>query len=219
MTTDDSPVPDLHGWLTQQIDRVEETARDATNGPWYAEPPDTTWGEDKDAELAGGGKLLATLAYERNGYLNADHIAMHNPANVLRRCAADRRILARHRLDPGAYWMDAAACEGCGSEGEMGDPVTENLNDCPELLDLGHAHGLTEEILAELDRPQDGERPEPGPGFLMSDSIAGAMYGRLFATVINARPMEPSPEEKAIRILEPELKKIPSYIPTTKDQQ
>jgi hypothetical protein len=107
-------VPDLHGWITQQIDAAEEYA--------------------------------------------LDHII--NPTNALRRCEADRRILARHRLDPDAYWAEAAMCEGCGTEGEMGYPVTENLNDCPELLDLAYAHGLTPEILGTLDRPGTPPRPE-----------------------------------------------------------
>ena len=75
------------------------------------------------------------------------------------RCEADRRILARHRLDPNVTYEPA--CEGCGTYGDMGLSEVDNLNDCPELLDLAHAHGLTPEILAGLDRPQEGERPEP----------------------------------------------------------
>ncbi|MEV7654659.1 hypothetical protein AB0O39_10855 [Streptomyces anulatus] len=81
---------------------------------------------------------------------------------VRRRCEADRRILARHRVDPDAAdsRLFATACEGCGTEGECFDPVTDNVNDCPELLDLAHAHGITPDVLAGLDRPQP---PEPTP--------------------------------------------------------
>ncbi|MFZ3592321.1 hypothetical protein [Streptomyces sp. BH104] len=81
-----------------------------------------------------------------------------DPAPILRRCEADRRILARHRLDPDAAGsrVFAAACHGCGTEGDCDDPVT----DCPELRDLAHAHGLTPEILAGLDRP---DAPDPRP--------------------------------------------------------
>ena len=81
---------------------------------------------------------------------------------VLRRCEADRRILARHTLEPdyADSPLFATACRGCGTEGDCDDPVTDNINDCPELLDLAHAHGLTDEILAGLDRPQ---APEPTP--------------------------------------------------------
>ncbi|MER6183017.1 hypothetical protein [Streptomyces sp. NPDC001652] len=79
---------------------------------------------------------------------------------LLLRIEADRRILVRHRIDPSRVedWMYATACEGCGDWGEFGYPNSENLNDCPELLDLGHAHGLTDEILAGLDRPEPPER-------------------------------------------------------------
>ncbi|CAL9366234.1 hypothetical protein [Streptomyces sp. enrichment culture] len=81
-----------------------------------------------------------------------------DPIPILRRCEADRRILARHRIDPGQAGSVtyAAACEGCGID-DWGLPDIDNLNDCPELLDLAHAHGLTEETLAGLDRPQPGE--------------------------------------------------------------
>lgn len=110
---------DLHAWITQQVDRVEQLIDE---GEW---PPSQTEG-------------------------------------VRLRCEADRRILARHALDPARAdsWMFATACMGCGVMGDCDDPVTENLSDCPDLLDLGYAHGLTAEILAGLDRPQP---PDPTP--------------------------------------------------------
>lgn len=161
-------MPDLHGWITQQVDAAEAYA--------------------------------------------LDHIL--NPVNALRRCEADRRILNRHRLNPNAIWYEAAMCAGCGDEGEMCYPRTENLNDCPELLDLAHAHGLTPEILASLDRPKEGERPEPAERGLIPDALYQAMTESLTRHILATRPVEPSPKEKAIRILEPELKKIPGYVPT-----
>lgn len=102
---------DLHAWITQQVDRVEQLIGE---GEW---PPSQEDG-------------------------------------VRLRCEADRRILARHRLATEWTWAHDAPCHGCGTEGDCDDPVTENLNDCPELLDLAHAHGLTDEILAGLDRAQ-----------------------------------------------------------------
>lgn len=164
-------MPDLHGWITQQVDEAEE--------------------------------------------YTLDHIL--NPTNALRRCEADRRILNRHRLNPDAYWADAAMCHGCGDEGEMAYPRTENLNDCPELLDLAYAHGLTPEILAGLDRPQEGERPEPTGRSLIPDAIAEAVYGQLLATFLGTRPVKPRPEVKALEILAPELAKIPGYTPAAEE--
>jgi hypothetical protein len=94
-------------------------------------------------------------AVERS--IEDDCIPSDEAAPILRRCEADRRILARHHRDPDCLaW---ASCKGCGND-DWGLPHVDNLNDCPELLDLAHAHGITPEILAGLDRPQ---LPEPTP--------------------------------------------------------
>ncbi|MDX2757895.1 hypothetical protein [Streptomyces europaeiscabiei] len=101
------------------------------------------------------------------------------------RCEADRRILARHRLDPNVTYEPA--CEGCGTYGDMGLAEVDNLNDCPELLDLAHAHGLTGEILVGLDRPQP---PEPKP----------RIGGRLgFADILATPPITTSDVPAALR--------------------
>ncbi len=89
------------------------------------------------------------------------HAVLVDPTPVLRRCEADRRILARHRLDPNVTYEPA--CEGCGTYGYADLSNVDNLNDCPELLDLAHAHGITPDILAGLDRPTPPE-PEPRDG-------------------------------------------------------
>jgi hypothetical protein len=134
---------DLHAWITQQVDRAERIAQAA------------------DPLL---GNLISQVEYvDAEVRADGQHIDSHLPAAVLRRCEADRRILARHRLKPAAAnTTHAAACDGCGVEWvqDYCEPITENLNDCPELLDLAHAHGITPEILASLDRPQP---PEPQP--------------------------------------------------------
>lgn len=148
---------DLHAWITKQVDRAEETARavEDRSAPW-----DGQWMADGNSAVRtvnghvlfyrhGSGPLKPGLA---------DHVALHDPAAILRRCEADRRILARHRLDPDVTYEPA--CKGCGTYGDQELSNVDNVNDCPELLDLAHAHGLTDEILAGLDRPQ---RPEPSP--------------------------------------------------------
>lgn len=206
-------MPDLHGWITQRVGHLEALCRSADKEhgrDWAA-----TWtARTDDFELLDTNGTLVARNLQPGA---AGLLALHDPAGVLRRCEADRRILARHRLDPDASWMDAAACEGCGTEGEMDYARTENLNDCPELLDLGYAHGLTVEILAGLDRPQDGERPKRTGQSFIADALADAMYGQLFATFLGTRPIEPSPQEKAIKILGPELKKISGYVPIAED--
>jgi hypothetical protein len=137
-------VTDLHQWITQQLAGVERIARQA---------------QDDVAALLASGDVRNRIA-ER-------HITLHSPEAVLRRCEADRRILDRHRMNPDATWLEATACYGCGSYGDMDLSNVDNLNDCPELLDLAYAHGITDEILASLDRPQLSPSPPPHPeGFI-----------------------------------------------------
>ena len=203
-------MPDLHGWITQQIDareRVAEAARGQGEGRWRHE---TGYHSGRVEDERG-----ETVVYDEGAPLEeeAAHIALNDPATVLCRCAADRKILARHRLNPDAYWTDAAMCEGCGTEDEMAYARTENLNDCPELLDLAEAHGLTPEILATLDRPQEGERPEQGPGFQIPDAFIESLASFWLGT----RPVEPRPEVKAMEILGPELKKASGYVPIAEE--
>lgn len=155
-------MPDLHGWITQQIDTMETVASAATPGPWIT--------PDHDDQV---GMLEVRTAHEADimiGYVadvataDAHHIALNDPATVLRRCAADRKILERHRLNPDVHYEPA--CKGCGTYGDQELSEVDNLNECPELLDLGYAHGLTPEILATLDQPVPPpmpERPEPRP--------------------------------------------------------
>lgn len=97
-------------------------------------------------------------AVERS--IEDDCIPSDEAAPILRRCEADRRILAIHYSVNDGY---STACDGCGTAGICDDWITENINDCPILLALAHAHGLTDEILAELDRPQPPDRKPIDP--------------------------------------------------------
>lgn len=117
-------------------------------------------------------------------------------ASTLRRCDADRRILARHSVDPAraADRLFATACDGCGTYGDCDDPNTENINDCPELLDLAHAHGLGTEEIAALDRPAAPPvSPIPGlTGTTLSERLA-SLFGQQFAAL-----SEPGPAVDAV---------------------
>lgn len=141
-------MPDLHAWLTDQVDRVEAVARG--HNQWS---PD--WDHDDLADEIRDRTNAGTVAFVPNP-ATARHIAANDPAAVLRRCTADRRILDRHSADPGHPGYPA--CTGCGIEVDFDDPYTDNINDCPELADLAYAHGITDEILAGLDRPEAPKR-------------------------------------------------------------
>ncbi|MEU1497272.1 DUF6221 family protein [Streptomyces sp. NPDC005732] len=159
---------DLHAWITQQVDARERLARSCDATDWRHVFDGVIVDRDVDGwQSAPDNARIATVAYERIYWStnpahspHADHIVSNDPDTVLLRCEADRRILARHRIaNEGEWgWIRDPACYGCGTYGDCEDPNVDNLNDCPELLDLAHAHGVTPDILAELDRPQAPER-------------------------------------------------------------
>ncbi len=168
-------MPDLHGWITQHIDRIEQLATLISPGgyapdEWRTEPSRSgRWtqivtysrlnNEPPDAAARDDGQPVALVQTERNEH---ELIAMHSPAAVLRRCATDRKILEEHQPQGGGY-PDHYACEGCGYDGGYcPEPITEHVNDCPTLLALAEGHGLTEEQRAQLDRPLP-KRPDIPP--------------------------------------------------------
>ncbi|MDH6448156.1 hypothetical protein M2155_000564 [Streptomyces sp. SAI-119] len=141
---------DLHGWLTRQVDRVEALARAAEKEQgrdWR-----TRWEASGDHfEIVDDAGLLVADQMQPGAAAQA---VAHDPAAVLRRCAADRKILADHT----ALGFDGSVhCDGCGIDYESG-PLVENVNDCPTLLALAEGYGLTPEALAGLERAL---RPEP----------------------------------------------------------
>lgn len=157
---------DLHGWITQRVDEAERLARNAAtedDGDWFVgakwnvySAEDQTPHDDVETN---------PLVVYGNALAYSEHIARHDPGAVLRRCEADRRILERHHLATEWTWAlgSDVPCHGCGTQGDCDDPVTDNLNHCPELWDLAHAHGITDEIRAGLDKPEMPPRPAPKP--------------------------------------------------------
>lgn len=194
---------DLYGWIVERIAAVEEAARDATEGPWFAEHPEGRWGDDPEARLIGRGKTLGTLSNDYNGHLNADHIALNGPDVVLRRCAADRKLLEvhrprhvdwplSHRGGPGAY-----VCEGCGQAGYMQDWVTEHANDCPVLLAVAEGHGLTPEVLTGPERPEPEPRPVSDQSALppaLAEAWGNAITASLQSSMVLRQPGEGATE-------------------------
>ncbi|WP_020135026.1 DUF6221 family protein [Streptomyces sp. 351MFTsu5.1] len=146
---------DLHGWITQQVDRVEAVARaaaDGDSGEWFVGRKWNVY-RTEDQELGTGVEINRLVVYG-NVQAQSEHIALNDPAAVLRRCAADRKILDDHNV----FADGSTHCVGCGTDYESG-PHVDNTNDCPTLLSLAEGHGLTPEILASLDRPELPPRP------------------------------------------------------------
>lgn len=122
---------DLIAWLRACIDLDEWVARAATDGPWTHDPgkewhtdPDKLraaragWPQPGGMEFVGAGAGLehgvATtgLSGDRQSMYDARHIALHDPAHVLARCAANRLI-----VELAATWIVSA-----DQAGERQDP-------------------------------------------------------------------------------------------------
>lgn len=95
--------------------QAEEIARAATPGPWTAHK--YSWGDDFEASIGTYDETnVVGHGYEGGGVVNwadAVFIAANDPAAVLRRIAAERKLLAEHANDYGE-------CVRCaGDDGEV----------------------------------------------------------------------------------------------------
>ncbi|MEI5032396.1 hypothetical protein RB201_04145 [Streptomyces sp. S1A(2023)] len=185
---------DLHTWITQQVDRAEASARaELEHRAVVFQPhsggPAITGVVTGTTRCADGIQLdVAQCGVEPRDGTPAP---MESVTTVLRRCEADRRILARHRPDSAAVAFPGS-CEGCGLDG-WGLPNVETVTDCPELLDLAHAHGITPDVLAGLDRPEAPEQKPRGP----VDPVLAGIFARTFG--LPTPPITTSDVPEALR--------------------
>ncbi|MFD9087634.1 DUF6221 family protein [Streptomyces prasinus] len=96
----DAPMDELVQWLRAQLDEDERIARAATPGPWEQSGiGEYGWGVSFGRAGAG-----VEAEDSDQGRADADHIAEHDPARVLREIDAKRRILAdAAEYQPGMY--------------------------------------------------------------------------------------------------------------------
>lgn len=140
---------DILAWTENAISRVEDTARYATQEPWRSHDTHLDHGGHTATILAGednNTELLAwlpTMSHEawdeaRNAWRNANHIVMHAPTSVLRRCAADRQLLDLH----------GGSMHSCPAKDETGylDEWTQfGYGDtCPVVQTIAEGYGWTE---------------------------------------------------------------------------
>jgi hypothetical protein len=75
----------LIAFLKARLDEDDRVARNASDGPWV-----------KHVGYISGGPTGATRVTQQAQAWNADHIARHDPARVLREVEAKRQILNEH---------------------------------------------------------------------------------------------------------------------------
>ncbi|MFD3999841.1 DUF6221 family protein [Streptomyces rubiginosohelvolus] len=143
---------DLHTWITQQVDETEKRARACDATDWRHVFDGVIVDRDTDGwQSAPDAARIASIAYERVWWStspphspDADHIAHNDPDAVLRRCEADRRILARHTPQhDGTAFPDGQQCRTCSQDGGDGYQYLVPYP-CPTVTDLAHAHGYVE---------------------------------------------------------------------------
>jgi hypothetical protein len=129
---------DLLAWLTDAIARRESAASAASPGPWVPGGiGDYGW------TVHTGVRSIETEDSEI-GQADAKHIALNSPSAVLRRCAADRKLIAAHPItrDVIVVMPDGThgfGCSVCHNE----DLLTVGDGWCDTLLALAEGYGWT----------------------------------------------------------------------------
>lgn len=125
---------DLVEWLETAISKWEAAAKAASPGPWRRDYHAAFMHGviTADGHSLAGGALIESR--------NVNHIALNDPAVVLRRCVADRKILQEHSAEPG--WT--TTCSTCSARSD--DPYSWTHADfpCPTLLALAEGYGYQE---------------------------------------------------------------------------
>ena len=139
---------DILAWLETAITEREETARRATQTPWRTHDTHLDHGGHTATVLAGkrnDTELLAwlpTMSHQywdekRNVWNNAEHIAANDPTAVLRRCAADRKLLELHG-------GRGHACPAYDYDGDLDEFARfYNHEMCPVVEHLAEGYGWT----------------------------------------------------------------------------
>lgn len=130
-------------FLRARLDEDDAAARAAVDGPWWVEDGlDGEWGSERDAEVVSSQGRLAVLPHDKNGALNSDYIARHDPGRALREIEAKRRILDLH---PHCTWKDRPSdrgvlyCDTCHVEDGVISPDGGRPCLTLRLLALPHA--------------------------------------------------------------------------------
>jgi hypothetical protein len=126
---------DILAWLNAAITRREEAARDAARsyGPRWARPVDTDL-----VRVSEDGIWFQALSDEI-----AEHVVYNDPESVLRRCAADRKVLELHRpQQDGSGFPDSMQCRTCSQDGGDGYRYLVPAP-CPSVVALAEGYGWT----------------------------------------------------------------------------
>lgn len=130
---------DILAWLERAIATTEETARRAPRGKWTGTQDDFYSYQWHIASSTG--TAVAGAGYEGGGVYTeeaAKHITLNDPVSVLRRCAADRKLLELHG-------GRGHSCPAYDYDGDL-DEWTRFYNHevCPVVQNLAEGYGWTD---------------------------------------------------------------------------
>ncbi|MEV7034615.1 DUF6221 family protein [Streptomyces sp. NPDC093272] len=153
MTTTDQ----MMVWLRETMGAAWSDAEDATPGAWHVTEytAGSDYGFDAGVGTAPGEVDVVGHGYEGGGcerVQDARHIVRHQPAAVLRRIAADRKMLDLHAIVPDhGRFSERDNCERSGCDGDhwqppvcrscrnyAGDPIEAP---CPTIENLAEGYG------------------------------------------------------------------------------
>jgi hypothetical protein len=131
-------------WLDAAITRREETAKAASPGPWESTGIGD-YGWTVSVRRRDGG--LETDDSDQGRY-DVEHVVLHDPQSVLRRCAADRKLLELHA-------GRGHSCPAYDYDGDLDEHAKfYNHEVCPVVLHLADGYGWT----AGQTPPSEGDR-------------------------------------------------------------
>lgn len=133
---------DILAWTNDAIIERETVALAAAA---LQDDPENGWGIVDDSSYAVPSKRRFIsphigLTHEPE---SAEHIVLNNPASVLRRCAADRKLLELHAPQPdGTGFPDGMQCRTCSQDGGDGYQYLVPTP-CPTVVALAEGYGWT----------------------------------------------------------------------------
>lgn len=131
---------DIHAKISAEVERRLAIARAATPGPWMAA---THTGRKDGVSLVGAtanrgtGRAVAVFAdsnvYQRAA--DAEHAALHDPADSIRRYEYALKVLTRHAIKP--VWNGGDLLHyRCAFCGRIESPACDDVADLAESLGI-----------------------------------------------------------------------------------
>ncbi|MCI3279185.1 DUF6221 family protein [Streptomyces cylindrosporus] len=136
---------DILAWLDNAISVRETAATEAAapyGGRWVQGFPE----QHKDPDMRYGwaqdmvhlSQNDPHIAYQCLSGEIAAHTVLNDPESVLRRCAADRKLIGQH----GPWNVRDRACRGCGLNNQDEQRIADYA-DCPVLNGIAEGYGWT----------------------------------------------------------------------------